>query len=172
MTDTTVKTKSAKLGAAAAAGDAPKFTTPKFDIPKIPSFEMPKIEVPAAFRDFAEKSASQAKDNYERMKSMAEEATEVLEDTFATASKGATDCGVKLIEIARANTNSAFDYAAALLGAKSFAGVVELSTTQMRKNVETLQRQGSELTALAQKVSVEATEPVKQSITKAFNRVA
>ncbi len=178
MNETTTK-KSAKTGAAAVGGETPKFPMPKFDMPKldmpkfgIPGFEIPKFEIPAAFRDLAEQSASQAKGNYDKMKTMAEEATEVLEDTFATASKGATDCGVKLIEIARANTNAAFDFAAALLGAKSIAGVVELSTAQMRRNVEALQRQGSELTALAQKVSAESSEPVKQSLTKAFSKVA
>ena len=44
------------------------------------------------------------------MKSAAEEATDVLEDTYATATKGAADYGLKLIETARANTNAAFDF--------------------------------------------------------------
>src|SRR3954462_1949227 len=79
----------------------------KFDMP---NFEMPKMEVPAAFREIAEKSVSQAKENYEKMKSAAEEATDVLEDTYATASKGAADYGLKLIETARLNTNAAFDF--------------------------------------------------------------
>ena len=49
---------------------------------------MPKFEVPAAFREFAEKGIAQAKENYEKMKSAAEQATDVLEDTYSTASKG------------------------------------------------------------------------------------
>ena len=36
------------------------------------------------------------------MKAAAEEATDVLEDTYATASKGASDYGLKVIENARA----------------------------------------------------------------------
>src|SRR5262249_41641253 len=83
-----------------------KVEMPKFEIPK---FEVPKMEVPAAFREMAERSVTQARDGYEKMKAVAEEATDVLEDTYATASKGATDYTLKLIEHARANTNAAFD---------------------------------------------------------------
>src|SRR5689334_17035402 len=69
------KAKPAISGPAASAFEFPKF--------EIPNFEMPKLEVPAAFREFAEKGASQAKETYEKMKAAAEEATDVLEDTYA-----------------------------------------------------------------------------------------
>ena len=55
---------------------APAFEMPKFEMPK---FEMPKFEVPPAFREFAEKGIAQAKENYEKCKSAAEQATDVLE---------------------------------------------------------------------------------------------
>src|SRR5262245_51714093 len=76
---------------------------PKFEMP---SFEMPQMEVPAAFREFAEKSVSQAKDTCERMKSAAEQATDVLEGTYATASKGASEYGLQRSEAARARTSA------------------------------------------------------------------
>ena len=55
-------------------------TPSSFEIPKfeMPTFEIPKMEIPAAFREVAEKSVSQAKETYERMKSAAEHATEVM----------------------------------------------------------------------------------------------
>src|SRR5512134_3401 len=63
-------------------------TTPNFEMPK---FDMPKIEMPEAFRDMAEKGVQQAKDAYARIKSAAEEATDLAEDTYATATKGAAE---------------------------------------------------------------------------------
>ena len=51
---------------------APAFEMPKFEMPK---FEMPKFEVPPVFREFAEKGIAQAKENYEKCKSAAEQAT-------------------------------------------------------------------------------------------------
>jgi phasin len=145
------------------------FETPKFDIP---SFDLPKMEIPAAFREIAEKSVSQAKDNWEKMKAATEEATDLLENSYSNAAKGAADYGLKLIETARVNTNSAFDFAGVLLTAKSLSEVVELSTSHARKQFETLTAQSKELTALAQKVAAETAEPLKAGVTSAFRKVA
>jgi hypothetical protein len=91
----------------AALGVDSKFEMPKFEMPKfeMPKFEMPNMEVPPAFREAAEKGIAQAKDNYEKIKSAAEQATGVLEETYATASKGCSGYGLKVIETARANSN-------------------------------------------------------------------
>ncbi len=81
-------------------------TTNVFEMPK---FDLPKFEMPTAFREFAEKGLSMAKENYEKMKSAAEEATDVLEETYNTASKGCSGYGLKVLEAARTNTNATFD---------------------------------------------------------------
>ena len=129
MTEAMEGTKSrSKAGPAA-------FEMPKFELP---SFEMPKLEIPTAFREMAEKSVSQAKETYEKMKSAAEEATDMLEDTYATATKGASDYGLKVIEAARENTNAAFDFATQLITVKSLSEVMELSTAHARRQFETL----------------------------------
>ncbi len=53
------------------------------------------------------------------MKAAAEEATDVLKGTYATATKGATDYGAKLIEAGRLNTNAAFDFYSQLMTVNS-----------------------------------------------------
>lgn len=156
----TTKSKSA----ASSAFEMPKFEMPKFDIPK--------MEIPAAFREIAEKSVSQAKEAYEKMKSVTEEATDVIEDTYATASKGASDYGLKCIEAARANTNATLDFYSVLMTVKSLSEAVELSTAHARKQFEAVTAQSKELAALAQKVAAETAEPMKESVTKAFKKVA
>ena len=148
---------------------APIFDMPKFEIPK---FDMPKFEIPAAFREFAEKGVAQAKDAYEKVKAAAEEATDVLEDTYTTAAKGAADYNLKVIEAARANTNAVFDYARELLDVKSLSEVVELSTAHARKQFEAVSEQTKELAALAQKVATDSAEPIKTGVSKAFRKVA
>jgi phasin len=122
------------------------FAGTKFEFP---NFEMPKMEIPAAFREMAEKSVSQAKETYEKMKTAAEEATDVLEGTYATATKGVSDYGLKVIEAARENTNAAFDFATQLMTVKSISEVVELSTAHGRKQFETVTAQTKELAAIA-----------------------
>ncbi|HTZ04091.1 MAG TPA: phasin [Xanthobacteraceae bacterium] len=145
------------------------FEMPKFEMPK---FEIPKIEMPAAFREFAERGVAQCKDTYEKMKAAAEEATDVLETTYSTASKGASDYGLKMIEAARINTNAAFDYASELVTAKTLSEFVELSSAHARKQFEAMTAQSKELGALAQKVATETAEPIKAGMNKAFSKVA
>src|SRR6266700_5362647 len=167
MNEATTSVKSKPVKAAAPVSSI--FDMPKFDLPK---FDLPKLEVPAAFREIAEKSVAQAKETYERVKAAAEEATDLLEDTYTTAAKGAADYNLKIIEAARANTNAAFDYARELLDVKSVSEVVELSTAHARKQFEAVSEQSKELAALAQKVATETTEPLKSGVTKAFRKVA
>jgi phasin len=145
------------------------FEMPKFEMPK---FEMPKVEMPAAFREFAEKGVAQAKDNYEKMKAAAEEATDMLESTYSTAAKGAADYGLKMIEAARTHTNAAFDFAGELMTVKSLSEIVELSSAHTRKQFEMLAQQTKDLSALAHKVATETSEPIKTGMSKAFSKVA
>ena len=168
MSDVTSKSK-AKVAPATFATEMPKFEVPRFEMPK---FEMPKMEVPAAFRELAETSVIQAKDNWEKMQAASEEASELIEDSYATASKGASTYGLKLIEVSRACTNSAFYFAAQLMAVKTLAEAVELSTAHMRKKFDTMSAQSKELTTLVQKVATETAEPIKEGVTSAFKKVA
>src|ERR1700719_4524228 len=145
------------------------FEMPKFEMPK---FDIPKVEMPAAFREFAERGVAQAKDTYEKMKAAAEEATDVLETPYSTATKGASDYGLKVIEAARVNSNAAFDFAGELMAAKTLSEMVELSSTHARKQFEALTQQSKELSALAQKVATETAEPIKSGVSKALSKVA
>ena len=86
--------------------------TPKkaFKAAAAPKFDMPNVEMPEMVREFAEKSVQQAKDVYARIKSAAEETTDVLEDTYTSATKGATEFNVKALEVLRVNVNASFDF--------------------------------------------------------------
>ena len=130
------------------------FGPPNYEMPKL---DMPKMEVPPAFRELADKGVAQARDTYEKAKAAAEQATNQLKDAYTTAAKGATDYNIKVIEIARANTNTAVDKAFELLGVKSLTEFVELSTKHARKQFEAMTAQTRELAELAQKVTTEIT---------------
>jgi phasin len=166
-TVSTAATPKAKSKPVAVA--APAFEMPKFEIPK---FEMPKFEVPTAFREIAEKGIAQAKENYEKVKSAAEQATDVLEETYSTASKGCASYGLKLVETTRANSDAAFDLMSELMTAKSYSEVVELSSAYLRKQFEALIAQAKELSEHAQKVATDTAEPIKESISTTFNKAA
>jgi phasin len=165
-TQSTPTSKPKPVAVAAPAFTAPKFDMPKFEMPKfeMPKFEMPKMEVPAAFREIAEKGIAQAKENYDKVKSAAEKATDSLETAYTTASTGCSGYGLKLIETARSNSNAAFDLYGQLLGAKSYSEVVEKTTAYMRTQFETLTAQVKDLSECAQKVATDTAEPIKSTI--------
>jgi phasin len=142
----------------AAKSAAPKYEEPKFD----PA----KVRVPEVFREMAEKSVEQAKDNYARLRTAAEDATDVVEDTYLQATRGATEFNLKAIDAIRENVNANLDYARALLGVKSLSEVVEISTTHMREQFDVFSAQAKEFSALVQKVATETAAPMKSTVNK------
>ncbi len=147
--------------AAAPTGTATN-PTPKFG----------SAEMPASMHEMADKGMAQAKDNFVHAKAATEEAAQVFQQAYTVAAKGATDYNLKVFEIARVNTNAAFDYARELLGVKSLSEFVELSTARSRQQFETMTTQSKELATLAQRVSSETAEPLKTGISGVFNKVA
>jgi phasin len=135
---------------------------------QMPKFEMPKMEVPEMVREFAEKGVQQAKQGYEKMKVAAEETTDLLETTYTAASKGATEFNMKALDALRANVNASFDFTTAMFGVKTLAEAAEISTAHYRAQFEALSAQAKDLSALAQKIATETSEPIKSGVSKNF----
>jgi phasin len=150
---------------AASAFEFPKFELPKFEIPK---FELPTAEVPAAFREIAEKSVEQAKASYAKLKAAAEEATDLIEDTYETARAGALEYNTKSLEAVKTNSDAAFSFAKELFAVKTIAEVVELQTAFARKQFEAVTAQIKDLQETAKKVATDTTAPVKAATEKAM----
>jgi phasin len=130
------------------------------------------FEVPEQMRAFAEKGVSQARENYTKFKDAAETHNSTIEAVFTTATKGATDYSAKLLDIVKANTAAAFDFAQELVSAKSPSQAMELWSSHARKTVETFTAQTKELAELTQKIAAETAEPIKTSASKLFKPAA
>ena len=129
-------------------------------------------EMSASMQGMADQGIAQAKDSFNNAKAATEEAAHIFQQAYTVAAKGATDYNLKVFEIARFNTNAAFDYARELLGVKSLSEFVELSSARSHQQFEAMTAQSKELAILAQKVSSETAEPLKAGITGVFNKVA
>ena len=151
------QTKTAKNGA--------KPAMPGFEAFK---FEMPAMDIPASFREFAEKGLAQARDTYSKIKSAAESAGDVVEDTFETAREGAFTMGVKAIDAVKTNSDASFALAKDLFAAKTFAEVIELQTSFARKQLDAVQAQMKEFQELTQKLVTETAKPVTAQVEKTF----
>lgn len=135
------------------------------------SFPAPNFEVPAAFRDFAEKSVSTARDTYEKMKSAADDATGLVEETLETAREGAFAIGVKTLDAAKTNTDASFALARDMFAAKSLSEVIELQSTFARKQFDVFTAQFKEFQALSEKLVTETTKPVTDKVEKTMKEL-
>jgi phasin len=125
-----------------------------------------------AFGEIAQKGVAQTKQAYERMSAATVEAADLMKTSCSTALNGARDYNNKFMEFAHANTNAVFDFVQELYGVKSPSDFVELATEHARTQTTALTEQTKELAALARKVALATTEPLKAGVAKAFNQAA
>jgi phasin len=126
----------------------------------------------AGGREFARQGAAFAKDVSENSAATAEETTTALEKTYSAVATGAADFHHQWIEIVRFNTNSTLDFVQQLLGVRSPAEFLELSSAHFRKQFETFAEQSKHLTGMAQKMTTHAVEPLQAGVKSALSKTA
>ena len=136
----------------------------------MPLFGFGKIALPGVIGELAEQGVARAQQGCEKIKVASEEMTEALRETYSSNARGATDYGVKVFEIGNANTASAIDFFAHLLGSKSVTDVVTLTVEQARKAVDTASAQNKELWGLAEKLATETGEPIRKHVAKVLHQ--
>jgi phasin len=127
-----------------------------------------RTELPSSLTDLFEKSVARAKDAHEKVTSIVEHSTEAFEEAFTCANRGSAEYRAKVMEIARANANLAFDLAREVCEAKSFGDLFESAVAHQRRQFDTAATQMKELSALTQKVVSETTEPIRSGMTEPF----
>ena len=133
---------------------------------EMPNFEFPKMEVPAAFRELAEKTIAQSKENYDRLKQSAEQTTDMLETSFPAYSKGSLELTSKILDNAQAQANAVFDFAKSLMESKTVAEALEKQTSFAREQFETLTTQSKEIQELTAKIANDTSKPLKETFKK------
>src|SRR5438105_1790261 len=106
----------------------------------------------------------------ERGAAAADETKKGMEQAYTTASKGTVDLSLQVIHMDQANMNAGSDCGRELARAQAPSECLELSTAQARKQWELLMEQAQKLTAMAQKVTTDAAQPLQAGISKAFNQ--
>lgn len=132
------------------------------------AFAMPKMEIPAAFREATEKSISQARETYDKVKSAAEEATDMMEESFETSRQGAIEFNHKAVDVAKTNVDATFSFMKDVMAAKTLAEVIELQSTFARQQFDTMTTQAKDLQEFATKLSSDLGSPVKSAMEKTF----
>ncbi len=143
-----------------------KSSAAKAAFPNFEAFNMPNMEVPAAAREMAEKSIEQAREAYAKVKTVAEDATDLLEDAFESTRKGAIDFNFKAIDAAKTNTDATFQFVKDLMSVKTLAEAIELQSSFARSQFDTYSSQAKELQELGVKFASEVSQPVKEAVEK------
>ena len=137
---------------------------------RMPLFEFPRIALPGMFDELAKQGVARAQEGCEKVKVASEEMAEALRESYSSNARSATDYGLKVIETSNANTASAIDFFAHLLGGKSVTDVFALSVAQAHKAFETASAQNKELWELAQKLATETGEPIRKHVAKVLHQ--
>jgi phasin len=146
-----------------ATPEAPPTTSSPSISAEMPASESPVFEFPPLFAGWSEKSAEQAKENWQVMKSAAEKLTAEAQGACSTAAKESVDYGMMMMDAARANTDAALELANALMAAKGPSEVIALSSVHARKQLNLIADQNQQLWAAAQKIASAMIEPVSGS---------
>ena len=136
------------------------------DVFAFPTFDA--TGVADRFREFTEKGMAQSKESYAKLKDQAEATQKAMEETFETVQANSSAVALKAIAAARANVESGFSHAEALLGAKTFADVIELQTSFLRKQAEMFVDQAKAMQEVTTKAAEEVSKPVKTAFEKAM----
>ena len=134
-------------------------------------FKMQNFEIPFAVREVAEKSIEQARATYDKVKSAAEAATSVFEDSAESSRKHVVKINEKVLDAAKANTGSTFEFCKDVIAVKSLSEVMELQSDFAQKQFAAFSKQGKELQDLSSKFATEFTAPAKEAFDKVFGAV-
>jgi phasin len=139
--------------------------------PETSAFTGQTFEFPTAFRELAERSVSQARDTYAKLKTAAEEATDLVEGTLETFREGASALSLKALEATKSNSDASFALIRDLFGAKTLSEVMELQSTFARRQFETAISQFKEIQQLTEKLVSDTSRPVSEQVEKTFKEL-
>ena len=114
-------------------------------------------------RKLADKSGETMLNN---MNAATQGANALFMSSSSTIFKAAQEYNTKVVEFVRLNTDATFGYFEELAGAKSPTEFIEVATKHARHQFEVLTQQTKALTALAQKLTHESADSVRNVATK------
>jgi hypothetical protein len=108
----------------------------------------------------ANEAAGIARDTVKKGEAATEQSLHAAQEGFAMAAESTRDFNLKMIEIARANTEAFFDFAQKAATTREPGALMELFTTHTKKQMEMFSKQSQELTVLGQKLAGKNVLPI------------
>jgi hypothetical protein len=105
-----------------------------------------------------------ARESFDRTLETGAETVRGVQEGVTSALENVRDLNVRLIGMAQANTNAAFDFAREIAEAKAASDLVQAWTTHATKQFDMLTKQASELTTLGQQFASTSSEPIRRRV--------
>ena len=133
------------------------------------AWQVPSYEVPEALRAMTEQGIEQARETYSRMKAVAEDATDMVEETVEATRDGVTALQLRSLDAAKANADAYFEFTRKLLATRSVADAIQLQTAFARDRFDAFVDYAKEVQSEVTKLSEEAARPAREAFAKALN---
>jgi len=118
-----------------------------------------------------EDSASKiARESFDKTLETGAETVRGVQEGFTSALENVRDLNVRLIAVARANTDAAFDFAREIAEAKTPSDLAQAWTTHATKQFDMLTKQVSDFTTLGQQFATTSSEPVTRRVVQGSKR--
>ena len=162
------KTVAAEIGAALMREEAPKPASTVSrqarpvvvkEVAKEKAFEPPPVSRPA--RPVGENEAAKAKPQ-EPQAPLLGNPLDTFGRSFTAAAQGAIAVNQKLIDFARANMQSGFDFAVSLATASSPMQMMQLQVSYWNERMKVFASQAEELRVLSAELTGKTSEPIRQ----------
>ena len=105
-----------------------------------------------------------ARENFDKTLETGAETVRGVQEAVTSAHENVRDLNVRLIDMAQANTDAAFDLAREVAEAKAPSDMVQAWTTHATKQFDMLTKQASELTILSQRFANTSAEPFTRRV--------
>jgi hypothetical protein len=117
-------------------------------------------------REFAQIGVRKASEGYEQISKAAQTASEQLNGQLIEARDSAAKAGLKVLEIAKEDSDAAYAALRDLLATKSPIEAFDISAKYWRGRLETRLAQAQDLGAFVRKTAEDAVRPVQERIEK------
>jgi hypothetical protein len=111
-----------------------------------------------------------ARESFDKTLETGAETVRGVKEGFTSALENVRDLNVRIISMARSNTDAAFDFALEVAEAKAPSDLVQAWTTHATKQLDMLTKQASDLTTLGQKFASTSSELVTRRVAQSSKR--
>ena len=122
-------------------------------------------------REFAQYGVKRASEGYEQMAKAAQSASEDMTAQLSEAREGATKAGLKLLDVAKEDTDATYAAMRELIAVKSPLEAFDVAAKYWRGRIETRIAVAQDLGAYVRKAADDAVRPVRDRIEK-FTKAA